>query len=96
MDIFDWLNDWYKFNCNGDWEHQYGIKLETMDNPGWEINIDLWETILENKIFEEISINNSDSDWITCKVEDFIYKGYGDPSKLKGILEIFKNWTEEE
>lgn len=33
--IFEWLQKWYKSQCDGDWEHEYGIKIETVDNPGW-------------------------------------------------------------
>lgn len=35
MEMNDWLSNWHKLNCNGDWEHTYGIKIETLDNPGW-------------------------------------------------------------
>lgn len=46
MDVFTWLQDWYIQNCDGDWEHCYGIKIETLDNPGWCIDIDLIGTNL--------------------------------------------------
>jgi hypothetical protein len=29
------LQVWYGAQCNGSWEHTYGIKIETLDNPGW-------------------------------------------------------------
>ncbi|UCH44768.1 MAG: hypothetical protein JSV11_10785 [Nitrospiraceae bacterium] len=41
MNNFDRLNRWYINQCNGDWEHQYGIVIETLDNPGWRVKIDL-------------------------------------------------------
>ena len=33
--------NWYKTNCDGDWEHSYGITLQTLDNPGWHLTVDL-------------------------------------------------------
>ena len=27
LDNFSWLEDWYEAQCNGDWEHQYGVKV---------------------------------------------------------------------
>ena len=33
--VFQRLQKWYKSQCNGDWEHSFGIKIETLDNPGW-------------------------------------------------------------
>lgn len=28
------LQQWYHSMCDGDWEHCYGVKIETSDNPG--------------------------------------------------------------
>jgi hypothetical protein len=44
MDTINWLQDWYKQNCDGDWEHSYGINIYTVDNPGWSVNIELTDT----------------------------------------------------
>ncbi len=35
------LQNWYAAECDGDWEHQYGIKIDTIDNPGWRVEIEL-------------------------------------------------------
>lgn len=44
----DWLSSWYRKECNGDWEHTYGISIQTLDNPGWSVRIDLLDTSFEN------------------------------------------------
>ena len=64
MDVFEKLNEWYQSNCDGDWEHNFGVNIETLDNPGWIVKIDLYYTELEDKPFEEIEINNGDDDWL--------------------------------
>lgn len=94
MDVINWLNEWYKSNCNGDWEHCYQIRIETLDNPGWWVKIDLNDTELENQFFEKIAINNSENDWLFCRVENNIFSSSGDPNKLIKILEIFRQWAE--
>ncbi len=33
------LINYYKKRCNGKWEHYHGIKIETIDNPGWMISV---------------------------------------------------------
>ncbi|GHB54781.1 hypothetical protein GCM10010331_48120 [Streptomyces xanthochromogenes] len=33
--VLDRLQSWYSAQCNGDWEHEWGIKIDTLDNPGW-------------------------------------------------------------
>jgi hypothetical protein len=41
MDLLEWLQGWYRSQCNGDWEHCYELVIETLDNPGWSISIPL-------------------------------------------------------
>jgi hypothetical protein len=31
--------EWYTKQCNGDWEHSYGIRIDTIDNPGWSLTL---------------------------------------------------------
>ena len=35
------IDEWFKTLVNGEWEHHNGIKIETTDNPGWMITINL-------------------------------------------------------
>jgi Immunity protein 53 len=62
-DVLIELQQWYASNCNGDWEHSYRIKIDTLDNPGWHLAIELEETNLQNHSFISINIDNSDVDW---------------------------------
>jgi hypothetical protein len=39
--MLQWLQEWYLEQCDREWEHEYGIKIGTLDNPGWTITIDL-------------------------------------------------------
>ena len=54
MDAIKWLQEWYKSNCDGDWEHLFGVQITTLDNPGWLIEIDLTDTDEEEKDFCDI------------------------------------------
>jgi len=47
LDNMSWLTRWYATECNGDWEHQSGIRITTIDNPGWNVNINLYGTLLD-------------------------------------------------
>src|SRR5262249_20752432 len=82
------IQNWYKINCNGDWEHQNGISIETIDNPGWKIKINLLETSLENLKFE-LSVDNGRFDWMSVKTENEIFEAQCDPTKLEEVLRIF-------
>jgi len=94
MSALNWLQEWYKSNCNNEWEHVYGIKICTIDNPGWMVEIELSETTLEGKSFEGFFIDNGD-DWIMCRVVNNVFEGAGDPTKLEEMLLTFRKWATE-
>jgi hypothetical protein len=54
MDIFKEIQNWYTSQCDGDWEHGSGIKIDTLDNPGWTVKINLEDTDIENKPLKNI------------------------------------------
>lgn len=88
-----WLQGWYKSQCNGDWEHYYGVKIDTLDNPGWSIFIDISGTELESVTFNSIKIERSEEDWIHCKVEDNQFRGAGGSLNLLELLDTFRSWV---
>lgn len=63
------LQDWYASNCDGDWEHGLGVTIETIDNPGWSLTVDLASTTLEGKPFTTIGVRDSDESWMECSVQ---------------------------
>ena len=94
MNILVWLQDWYKCQCDGDWQHLYGIKIESIDNPGWKVEIDLSETIYSDLSKEYTLQDDSEDDWIAYQVHNERFIGYGDPSKLEAILSKFRELVE--
>lgn len=89
MDILKWIENWYSEQCDGDWEHEYGINITTLDNPGWSVKIDLTGTGRTiNLPFERHE--NSESDWYDIAVKDSVFSAAGDPTKLAFLLEKFK------
>jgi len=94
MNTLEQLQNWYQAQCNGDWEHGAGIKIGTLDNPGWRVKIPLRETGVESKPFEEISNLELEDDWLRCWVEDAFFNGVGDPQKLEVILQTFLAWSQ--
>ncbi|MFD6825188.1 immunity 53 family protein [Streptomyces sp. NPDC060085] len=68
--VLSWLQGWYAEQCDGDWEHEWGIKIDTLDNPGWTITIDLEGTSLEEREYPERTIERGLHDWIFARVVD--------------------------
>ncbi len=77
MEALHWIMKWYEVHCDGDWEHQHGIKVDTLDNPGWAVHIDLAETELDDEIFDALQVERTERDWMHCKVENKGFHGYG-------------------
>ena len=95
MDHLSRLKNWYADQCDGDWEHSYGINLETLDNPGWWLRIDLIDTEVEHKAFTPIHRGDSDDDldWIHCKVESGQFHASGGMPNLPEMFETFLSWA---
>lgn len=93
-DLLNWLQDWYTSQCDGDWEHQNGVKIDTLDNPGWKLEIDVFETEWADKPFEAIEIERSESDWVQCALIDTKFDAAGGSRNLKEMIQIFRTWIE--
>ncbi|HVS54527.1 MAG TPA: immunity 53 family protein [Opitutaceae bacterium] len=83
------LQAWYAAQCNGTWEHEFGIKIGTIDNPGWYVEISLRETNCENTKWDPLKIDNGTENWISCFKKDGEFIGAGDTSKLAAIISYF-------
>ena len=94
-DDFLWLQQWYQDNCDGDWEHTYGICIKNLDTPGWSLTIDLNDTDLEYANLQDIKINRSEEDWIFCEVKDTQFEARCGVRNLPEALKIFRHWAIE-
>ena len=97
MELLNRLNKWYQTHCDGSWEHMFGINLETMDNPGWELVVDLADTLLEDVEFQTIQRGDpedSEGSWIHCFTEKSRYIGRGGIGDLDEIITIFLDWAD--
>jgi len=98
-DIISRLQAWYARQCDGDWEHTYGIEIRTLDNPGWRVRIDLTDTNLDGRSFEPVQRgldSEASTDWHSMSVEENKFEGAGDPLKLGYILQTFLDWAESD
>jgi len=93
-DQLTWLQSHYRSLCNGDWEHQYGFKIETLDNPGWYLIADLADTRMDGVTFTAVEVQRTEDDWVHCRVEAGVFKGAGGPENLVELISIFHKWVE--
>jgi len=89
-----WLMRWYLDQCDGDWEHGYGIRIGTLDNPGWSLTVDLKGTKVDGLEFPRLSNNyEHDSDWWTCWTENNRFRAAGGPLQLTAMIDTFRTWV---
>ena len=97
--IIQWLQDWAKSQIDGDWEHELGISICMLDNPGWILSADIsnyGDLLTETKPLGR----DNDVDWIDFEIrviaKTYVYiEIFGDISKLNKILCSFKTIIEE-
>ncbi|WP_108661544.1 immunity 53 family protein [Acuticoccus kandeliae] len=94
MDVLDWLARWYEAQCDGDWEHQQGVSITTLDNPGWALEIDLSGTDCDGRTLDPVAHNHEhEIDWWICRTENNKFLGYAGPFHLRSLLEVFRDWA---
>jgi len=99
MDALSRLQTWYAAQCDGNWEHQEGIRIETLDNPGWRVTINLTGTALEGRPFTEVAVgvgadaHPASPRWMHCWSEDGLWQAATDERQLAHVLELFLDWA---
>jgi len=89
------IQRWYEAQCDGDWEHEFGVKIGTLDNPGWTVDIDLEGTSLEGRGFYPTKDMTHERDWLFCEVSEGLWRGAGGPRMLGHILRAFLDWAHQ-
>lgn len=94
IDNLEWLDGWYQRQCNGEWEHSKGVQLESLEQRGWQLTINLTGTSAENAEPQRVSFGSSCGEWIACSISPDRFEGSGDPRRLEQIIGIFRRWVE--
>jgi hypothetical protein len=95
MDELAKLQEWYFAQCDGDWEHAWGVEIGTLDNPGWSLRISLEDTRLADVPYERRKVETSELEWMHCWVEDQTVQAAGGPRMLTAMLAEFFRWADQ-
>lgn len=87
-----WLQGWYTAQCDGDWEHQYGITIGTLDNPGWQVRVDLVGTSMHGVEMDRVEVHRDEHDWLVCWVENSVFESACGPTNLGEAVHEFRTW----
>lgn len=86
MQSIEWLQSFFGDNCDGYWEHDYGVEITSTDNPGWDVRINLSETKFQDMVFPSVKEERTPRDWIMIGKVEAILVGNGGPSNLAELL----------
>lgn len=92
----EFLQSWYRGHCDGDWEHQYGLEIGTLDNPGWRIAIDLEGTELEGRTLDRRIVERSTDDWYQAWSDGTRFHVAAGPGNLTEAISAFRRFVEED
>jgi hypothetical protein len=101
MNDLERLQAWYQAQCNGKWEHTYGVAVGTLDNPGWSLSVDLTGTPIKQAQFKSVAYGVDADDepmtdtWHVCKVENDVFVAFGGPDQLTTMIDIFLSWADQ-
>lgn len=99
------LAQWFRSQADGTWEQDWGVTLQTIDNPGWMLEVNLDGTPLYNAPFRHLKQHRGKDDWIECAIQDHgraggdeharVFVAAGGPGNLEEIVAIFCDWAEQ-
>lgn len=93
-DDLAWLCGWFAAQCDGEWEHEFGVAIGTLDNPGWTLRVDLTSTTLCDRSFSAEQVDEEDY-WLRLWREDTpaVFHGAGSPTALVEMISRFRRWA---
>lgn len=90
----EWLMAWFRSNCDGDWEHQHGIQIGTLDNPGWYLDVSIEDTPQAGKVVARKLVERTETDWTAVEVKDNTFRAHGGPGNLSELIDLFAAFVE--
>ena len=90
----EWLMNWYQSHCDGDWEHQNGITIETLDNPGWTLEASLEGTKMDGSTLTNTLVERTEDDWVAVDTKSNKFSACGGPGNLEEIIGLFIAFVE--
>jgi Immunity protein 53 len=88
------LQAWFAAHCDGNWEQEYGVTIQTVEEPGWELRVDLVGTPLEGIVLAREGVARADEDWCQVWCDGYTFHAVGGPHNLDELLGSFVSFAE--
>ncbi|MCH5674934.1 Imm53 family immunity protein [Streptomyces gilvus] len=86
---------WYRAQCDGDWEHEFGVRIVSLDNPGWSLEVDLVERTAEGRTMPRRRRDDGGR-WLVAWSDGEVFRASCDPVSLEAVLELFLEFVAQE
>jgi hypothetical protein len=88
------LQAWFAAHCDGNWEQEYGVTIQTVEEPGWELRVDLVGTSLEGVALARQPTGQGSEDWCEMWCDGYTFYAVGGPHDLHELLGAFVSFAE--
>lgn len=95
MTNLEWLENWFSEVCDGSWEHDNGIIIETIDNPGWRVEISLEDTPWEKLSCPDRTIDCGEDNWVHIIKKQGRIVAASSCLNLDLVIGIIREWIED-
>ncbi|MCB5170354.1 immunity 53 family protein [Streptomyces bambusae] len=85
---------WYAAQCDGEWEHEFGVRVVTTDNPGWHVRIDVAETELEGVVLPRERRDLPGGGWTIAWSDGRVFEAACGPDSLGALDALFEELAE--
>jgi len=90
------LVEWYKAHCDGDWEHDVAIRISTLDNPGWLLDVRIEDTELEGRIVDWVELEEDEMRWLHWRSTGKFFHARCGSGDLQRALDAFRVFAEQD
>ena len=94
MNSFDFIVAWFAAHCDGDWEHDVGIRVATLDNPGWRVDIRIEDTELQGIEIDWKVDEQSEQEWLQWRATGRFFEARCGPKDLGRAFDAFRLFAE--
>ncbi|WP_442914257.1 Imm53 family immunity protein [Kribbella sp. NBC_01245] len=87
------LIDWFAAHCDGDWEHDLGIRIAPLDNPGWSLDVSTADTELKGRVIDWVRIDDDENGWLHWRSTGIAFEARCGPVDLQRALDAFRSFA---
>jgi Immunity protein 53 len=88
------LQAWFAAHCDGNWEQEYGVTIGTVEDPGWELRVDVVGTPLAgSELLRERTVRTAEN-WFEARCDGYTFHAVGGPHNLDELLDSFMSFAE--